>query len=166
MQKYNSAEGRIAGIALRFIFAFCLLARGPAHAEDRKSLWYPEAGITTSLNIPYPSFGYWFGRVGLRVSGIYLSNDRYEFYFNAGYAFHDTREVQHSVNLLTSRFSGSDPGADYRYWATGIAYALNYRGFFLEFGLAYPWKDEIGNLENDPFIPCGYLGYIFRFRPG
>ena len=71
-----------------------------------------------------------------------------------------TGKTQHSINLLTSWIAGSDPGADYRYGATGIAYSLNYRGIFLELGLAMPWRDDIGNLANDPVVPCGYLGYI------
>ena len=61
--------------------------------------------------------------------------------------------------------AGSDPGADYRYGATGMAYGLNYRGFFLELGLAWPWRDDLGNLADDSVVPCGYLGYMHRFRP-
>ena len=45
-----------------------------------------------------------------------------------------------------------------------IAYGVNYKGFFLELGLALPWEDELGNLADDPVIPCGYIGYLYRFR--
>ncbi len=64
-------------------------------------------------------------------------------------------DVQHTINLLTSRVVGSAPGADYSYSATGIAYGENYKGLFLEMGLAIPWQDDLGNLEGEPLIPCG-----------
>lgn len=96
---------------------------------------------------------------------VVLYKDHHEFHLNIGYKLYDSDKAQHSVNLLTSRVAGSDPGADYRYWATGVAYGVNYRGFFLEIGLARPWKDDLGNLDDDPVIPCGYLGYLYRFRP-
>ena len=134
-------------------------------AEEKVRLSYPEAGITTSLLIINPSIGYWWGRTGLRLTGMYLNKDHHEFHLNIGYQLYDSEKVQHSLNLLTSWFVGSDPGADYRFGATGIAYSLNYRGFFLEIGLATPWRDDIGNLADDPVVPCGYWGYIYRFRP-
>jgi hypothetical protein len=96
---------------------------------------------------------------------MYVSKNEHEFHLNLGYAFADSAKVQQSINLLTSWMVGSDPGADYRYGATGIAYSLNYRGFFVEIGLALPWRDDLGNLADDPVVPCGYLGYIYRFRP-
>jgi hypothetical protein len=141
-----------------------MLWAGPLRAGGNGSLSYPELGVTKSLFF-HPSAGYWLGRAGLRVTGIYLNKDRHEFHLNIGCAFHDSAKVQQSINLITSRVVGSDPGADYRYWATGVAYSLNYRGFFIEIGLARPWRDDLGNLENDPVVPCGYWGYIHRFRP-
>ena len=133
-------------------------------AGEKDQLSYPELGITTSIQIIHPSIGYWWGRKGVRLTGMYLKKDLYEFHFNIGYAIYDSETVQHSINLLTSKITGSDPGADYDYWSTGIAYSLNYRGFFFELGLAYPWKDYLGNLSNDSVVPCGYFGYIYRFR--
>ncbi|MCI5141323.1 MAG: hypothetical protein D3909_06265 [Candidatus Electrothrix sp. ATG1] len=134
------------------------------HAEEKKHLSYPELGITTSSLLIQPSIGYWWNRIGLRMSGMYLKEDQHEFHLNIAYAFSASENLQQSINLLTSRVAGSDPGADYKYWATGIAYGLNYRGFFLELGLALPWEDELGNLADDPVIPCGYIGYLYRFR--
>lgn len=140
-------------------------SRDSTVAAEDGPLSYPELGITSSLSLLHPSIGYWWNRRGVRLSGMYLKKDQHVFHLNFGYAVFDSEKVQHSINLLTSRISGSDPGADYRYWSTGIAYGVNFRGFFLELGLAHPWKDELGNLEDDPVIPCGYLGYIYRFRP-
>ena len=134
-------------------------------AEEKVQLSYPELGITTSTLIVHPSIGYWWGRTGLRFTGMYLNKDHHEFHLNIGYWLYDSEKVQHSINLLTSWVAGRDPGADYKYGATGIAYSLNYKGFFLEIGLARPWRDDLGNLSNDPIVPCGYWGYIYRFRP-
>jgi len=146
------------------ISAFLILWATYISAKEKDQLSYPELGITTSSLIIHPSIGYWWGRTGIRFTGMYLNKDHHEFHLNIGYALHDSEKVQHSVNLLTSWVAGSDPGADYRYGATGIAYGLNYRGFFLEVGLARPWKDDIGNLANNPVVPCGYGGYIYPFR--
>lgn len=95
---------------------------------------------------------------------MYLNEDHNEYHLNFGYALSDSKKVQHGINLLTSWVVGSDPGADYDYAATGIAYSLNYNGFFLELGLGHAWRGDIGNLSNDPIIPVGYWGYIYRFR--
>jgi hypothetical protein len=133
-------------------------------ADESEPLSYPELGITKSL-LFHPSIGYWWGRIGLRLTGMYLNKDHHEFHVNLGYAFSDSAHVQQSINLLTSWVAGSDPGADYRYGAIGIAYSLNYRGIFVEIGLARPWRDDLGNLADDPVVPCGYWGYIYRFRP-
>ena len=134
------------------------------YAEEKEQLSYPELGVTISSLLIHPSIGYWWGRTGVRLTGMYLNDDHHEFHCNIGYEFYSSENAQHSINLLTSRVAGSDPGADYKYWATGIAYGLHYRGFFLELGLAHPWQDELGNLADDPVIPCGYLGYMYRFR--
>ncbi|MBN2105521.1 hypothetical protein JW835_15895 [bacterium] len=133
-------------------------------AEEKDQLSYPELGITTSLLIIHPSIGYWWGRTGLRFTGMYLKKDHHEFHLNIGYGLYDSEKVQHSINLLTSWVAGSDPGADYKYGATGIAYSINYKGFFLEIGLSRPWRDDVGNLAHDPVVPSGYWGYIHRFR--
>jgi hypothetical protein len=145
--------------------ALLILWASAIRAEENDHLSYPELGITTSFLLIHPSIGYWWGRTGLRLTGMYVNKDHHEFHLNIGYGFYDSANVQQSINLLTSWVAGSDPGADYRYGATGIAYSLNYRGFFLEIGLARPWRDDLGNLAHDPVVPCGYWGYIHRFRP-
>jgi hypothetical protein len=152
-------------IAFSAFAALLILWASDIKAEEKKQLSYPELGLTTSSLVIHPSIGYWWGRTGLRFTGMYLDTEHQEFHLNIGYGLYDSEKVQHSINLLTSWVAGSDPGADYRYGATGMAYSLNYRGFFLEIGLARPWRDDVGNLANDPVIPCGYWGYIHRFRP-
>lgn len=132
-------------------------------AEEQNKLSYPEVGITKSMLIR-PSIGYWWNHTGVRLTGMYLNKDLHEFQFNFGYAFYDKVKLQQSINLVTCWVVGSDPGADYRYGATGFSYSINYRSLFFELGLAMPWRDDIGNLENDPVVPCLNLGYIYRFR--
>ena len=162
MSRLSKIKSAITSLSVVVVLLILFIDFGRAQKMDYPS--YPELGITASSLIIHPSIGYWWGRPGLRVSGMYLNEDHNEFHLNLGYVISDSEKVQQSLNLLTSWVTGSDPGADYQYWATGIAYGLNYRGFFFELGLARPWRDDIGNLEGDAFIPCGYFGYIYRFR--
>lgn len=160
MKPYRTGPGIVKLILLCVVTAFftnCVLA-------DEEMPSYPEVGVVLG-GILQPSIGYWWGRKGIRVSGMYLDKDKKEFHLNFGYILSDSKKTQRSINLLTSRVVGSDPGADYNYGATGIAYSQNYKGFFFALGLGWPWKDDIGNLSDDPVIPVGYLGYIHRFRP-
>ena len=52
---------------------------------DLKLESYPELGIVSSLQIISPALGYWFGPYGVRVSGMYLNEELYEFHLNLGY---------------------------------------------------------------------------------
>jgi hypothetical protein len=150
-------------LALTAFAGFLALWASHVRAEETDRPSYLELGLTASTCI-YPSIGYWWGRTGARFTGMYFGEDWHEYHVNFGYEIDDSGDVQHSVNLLTSWVVGSDPGADYRYAATGVAYALNYKGLFLELGLAVPWRDELGNLAGDPVVPCGYWGYMHRFK--
>ena len=160
----NYSRSKAIRIVLSAFAASSFLWASSLRAEQKDQLSYPELGITSTLII-HPSIGYWWDRSGLRVTGMYLNKEHHEFHLNVGYRLYDSEKVQHGINLLTSWVAGSDPGANYRYGATGIAYSLNYRGIFLEIGLARPWRDDIGNLADDLVVPCGYWGYIYRFRP-
>ena len=150
-------------IVLSAFAALSIFLASHVRAEDKDQQSYLELGITASTLI-HPSIGYWWDRTGVRFTGMYLDRDHHEYHFNIGYEIDDSENVQHSINLLTSWVVGSDPGADYRYAATGIAYGFNYKGLFLEIGLAVPWRDDRGNLANDPVVPCGYWGYMHRFK--
>jgi len=161
----SSVITKMIRLTLSVLTVMTLLWPGCMSAAEKNQLSYPELGITTSSLIIHPSIGYWQGRKGVRFSGMYLGKDHHEFHLNIGCALYDSDKVQHSINFLTSWVAGSDPGADYKYGASGIAYSINYRGFFLEAGLARPWRDDIGNLADDFVVPCGYFGYIYRFRP-
>ena len=134
--------------------------------RDLKEASYPELGLTSyGINL-----GYWYGRTGLRLSNYYLNETRNGMMLNLGYKLSDNEKTQQSINLLAGRYVGSDPGADYDFAYAGIAYGLNfsilgYRGFFMELGIGQVIQDNLGNLADDPFVPCAILGYIYRFTP-
>ena len=135
--------------------------------KDLKNISYPEIGLSAS---PLLIFGYWFGPIGIRLSGIYRNENYNEAHLNLGYKFSDNEKTQKSINLLSGSIIGSDRGADYNYTYLGVAYGLNfsikqYRGFFIEIGMAKVLHDHLGNLKDDPFVPCGTFGYIYRFTP-
>jgi len=153
---------KIVRSKLLMVAVVMLLSTNAFGIEKQIKLAYPEVGITRSM-LFRPSLGYWWNRMGVRLSGMYLNKDSHVFQFNLGYAFYDSVKLQHSANLVTCWVVGSDPGADYRFGATGFSYSINYRGFFFELGLAMPWRDDIGNLEDDPVVPCMSWGYIYRF---
>ena len=137
-----------------------------SNLSDLKETSCPDLGLTFSgINL-----GYWYNRIGLRLSHYYLNETRNEMMLNLGYKLSDNEKTQKSINLLAGRYVGSDPGADYDYAYVGIAYGLNfsilgYRGFFIELGMAKVLQDNLGNLADDPFVPCATIGYIYRFTP-
>lgn len=134
--------------------------------RDLEEASYPELGLTSyGINL-----GYWHKRTGLRLSHYYLNETRNGMRLNLGYKLSDSEKTQKSINLLAGRYVGSDPGADYDFAYLGIAYGLNfsilgYRGFFIELGIAKVLQDNLGNLADDPFVPCTNIGYIYRFTP-
>ncbi len=102
---------RIVGVtmirsALAAFAAVFMLWASALWADENAHPSYPELGITTSG----PSIGYWWGRTGLRFTGMYRDKDHHEFHLNIGYAFVDSATAQQSINLLTSWVAGSDPG--------------------------------------------------------
>ncbi|MDH5464150.1 MAG: hypothetical protein OEW60_00900 [Thiovulaceae bacterium] len=152
MIKLNVFKGLIFGLLLLL----------PNTVQARSSDSYAEVGLVYTMLLQ-PTVGYWWGDYGVRVTGMYQDEAHNEYHLNIGYLLSDDGDVQHAVNLLTSWIVGSDAGANYDYAATGIAYSINYYGFFVELGLAIPWRDNLGNLANDPVVPCGKFGYIYRF---
>ncbi len=140
--------------------------KGAKKLPDLRHTSYPELGVTTSgINL-----GYWYGRFGLRLSQYYFNPFHSDMVLNLGYKLYDNRKTQHSLNLLAGRYTGSDPGTDYDYAYLGMAYGLNFTvlglsGFFVEAGIAAVLQDNLGNLDDDPLVPCVKLGYVYRFTP-
>lgn len=160
-----------AVIAAGLVFCDASLAEGGCQKEglkDMRAASYCETGLTFSSSLITPALGYWFGPIGIRLSGMYLDSEANELHFNAGYKLSDNEKTQHAVNILASKIVGSDPGADYDYSQIGLAYSMNFSimghgGFFFELGLAGVIDDNLGNVEDEPFVPCGSVGYIYRF---
>ncbi len=144
---------------------------GEAMTEERdlKFESYPELGIVSSLQIISPALGYWFGPYGVRVSGMYSNEELYEFHLNLGFKRLDNEKKQRSINILLSRIKGFDPGADYDSTSLGVAFSWNslfgVRGLFGEFGMAKVLDDNLGNVKDEFLVPCGYIGYMYRFTP-
>lgn len=157
MQPLPKMHLRTITLSIIIMSVYCSAANAVQNMES-----YPELGLIIGGALQ-PSVGYWWGKKGLRLSGIRSGGKKKEFHLNLGYTLSESKNSHRSINLITSRIIGNDPGADYNYAATGIAYGLNYKGFFIELGLGWPWRDDIGNLANRSVIPVGYWGYIYRF---
>jgi hypothetical protein len=127
---------------------------------------YFEAGLELNLfTYANLTLGYWFGHIGARITGGYIADDSNDVRFDLGYKFFDNGRWRHATHLVVGRTEGSDPGADYNYAYVGLAYELNYRGFYVELGLGKDFVDRIGNLDKDPVVPVGtLLGYLYQFR--
>jgi hypothetical protein len=136
--------------------------------KDLRQESYAEFGLVLT-NIINPAFGYYFGKYGIRVAGMYLKKDRNELHINLGYKIKDNKSKQRSINILLSKVKGYDPGTDYDFTSLGVAYSWNtlfgIQGLFAELGLAKVLQDNLGNVKDEPFVPCGYIGYIYRFIP-
>lgn len=131
---------------------------------DGRTISYPEMGVTTGAAYLNLNFGYWHKRMGLRVAGGYLGADRNGLRLNLGYKLRDSETRLDTLNIVLGNYVGRDPGARYDYAYIGLTYGLNYRGWYAELGLAKDVRDRIGNLRNDPILPCGTVGYLHRFR--
>lgn len=151
-------------IARTFLWLCVLAGAMPALSGAEVSTPTPELGVVLSGGLLNLTLGLWYGPVGIRVSGMYWRSDAHQFTLSLGYALSDTPTFHHCIGLTTSRVAHEDPGARYRYWATGLSYSVTYRGVFLELGLLHPWNDEVGNLQNTPVVPHGAIGYLHRFR--
>jgi hypothetical protein len=127
---------------------------------------YFEAGVELHpFIIVKPTLGYWCRSFGVRIGGGYLSGNRHDLRLDLGYKFGDDGRWRHAAHLVVGQTKGSDPGADYDYSYAGLAYELNYRGFYLELGLGKDFVDRVGNLDGDPVVPVGtLLGYLYQFR--
>ena len=131
--------------------------RGVSYLEIGANLGFPPALLNGVV-------GYWFGPVGLRVSGMYWGDDRTEGGMNGiqceiGYKLADNANTLHSFAVVggTSRESCCD-------WSyLGGAYSLNHKWFFLELGLGKIVEIRRGRLGS--FHGILQIGYMHRFLP-
>lgn len=163
-------------IALAFSFLFSINSLAQEHVEKEinessetgprnlKGDSYFEMG--TNIGMPATinvAIGYWFGPVGLRLSGMYWGEGTQKgtngVQFNAGYKLSDNAKSLQNLGVAVGREQG--PGCDWSY--LGPVYNLNYKWFFLEIGLAKVLKVKRGAFGSLQFI--FQIGYMHRFFP-
>ena len=106
-------------------------------------------------------FGYWFGPVGLRLSGTYLSKDTNGIQFNLEYKLSDNAKIRHNLGIAVGR--AQDPGCDYSYF--GPVYDFTYKSFFLEIGAGKVFNVRRGDFSDLPYWIILQIGYVHRFFP-
>lgn len=161
----------------------------PAKAEyaqtdsiDLRKTRYFEAGVTVGnpalLNL---LAGYWFGKIGFRVSGLYWSNYLGLGYsltgveFNINYKLKDEYKILHSFGLEIGFY---EDGLEERKFAIprsgwiGPSYSLNWRGFFLQVCMpGVNWVRGKGGYRISRIsgliqpIRSLSIGYVHRFLP-
>lgn len=139
----------------------------PSIRDYRKSS-YTELGINlgtpAGVNL---ALGYWFGEFGLRASGMVLGSIQ-GFQGNAGIKLSDNANRSHVLALIFGQSRLEEKkvylfGPDevvYRTWSYfGLAYELNWHGFFVEAGLTAGSGDF-----SSPQV-AAQIGYMYRFLP-
>jgi hypothetical protein len=132
---------------------------------------YFEVGVTAwipaGLNI---NAGYWYGRVGIRLSGGYWdwlnSKFGYGYQCNINYKLSENKIWLHNLGFIIGKsesgpVSSEEPCCDWTY--IGFAYDMYYKGFFLEAQLQKPIEVRRGSFKE--IVPLFQLGYIKRFLP-
>jgi hypothetical protein len=133
---------------------------------------YWEAGI----NVGTPGginllVGKWFSPVGIKVSGMYIGR-MYGLQGNLMCKLSDTYSSCHSIGFVfgieytkIKQDYGWEESIDIYDWKYyGIAYNLNWYGFWFEFGLS---KGKGRPLTGDSIMtiyPVAQIGYTYRFR--
>lgn len=99
---------------------------------DLRDRPYWELGVNLGTPAGFNlAIGKWLGRFGLRVSGGTLGKPVNGIQINLGYKLSDNTDRSHSL-----AFMGGNSQAEARHWTyAGVAYNLNWGGFFLEVGL-------------------------------
>lgn len=133
------------------------LEKGP---KSLKANSYFEAGaIVGSPSFLNGAVGYWFGPVGLRVSGGYSDRFQNGIQFNLGYKLCDNDRILRNLGIAVGR--SQDLGCDYSYW--GPVYDLNKKKFFLEIGVGRVFNVKRGDFSSLPYWIIFQIGYMYRF---
>lgn len=110
--------------------------------------------------------GYWFGPVGLRLSGMYWDGENQDginaVQCDIGYKLSDNVNTLHSVAVAGGTSRESLRGE----WSyLGAAYCLNHKWFFLEIGLAKIVEIRREVYPIGSFQAIFQIGYMHRFLP-
>jgi hypothetical protein len=148
--------------------------------RDLRKDQYPELGLT--LGTPGGAnlvAGYWFGDVGVRLMGMTFASYN-GIQMNIGVKLSDNTNRSHALALVfgTSMFKETTysflaPDAVIkRYWTYGgLAYSLNWHGFYLEGGLTvgnglfpfhFEWNGKLPERSTNPQAVF-QIGYVYRF---
>ncbi|MEO1259947.1 MAG: hypothetical protein AAFZ15_14230 [Bacteroidota bacterium] len=136
---------------------------------------YTELGLTYGLpGILNFNIGHWFGRTGVRVSGMYYGEDFAGIQLHVGYKLSDNNRQRHSVGFSYGRMGSlaneggglGYAGLVYNYTGPALAIKRRHHAFFAEIG--YGRYFETGNEGADgvaSFGPILQVGFLHRFVP-
>ena len=139
---------------------------------DLGSISYAELGLNFGTpSIINAALGYWFGPIGLRVSGMYWYGV-FGIQGIFGIRFADNIHRRHALALAFGRYGllfstattygPSSSGVTEEITYLGLVYNLNVKDFFFEIGPAVVLTISFGTI---PAIPLLQIGYMYRFIP-
>ena len=132
----------------------------PQDSDDFKDKQYSEIGVNLGLPAGVNLLaGQWFGRMGLSVSGMYLSTV-HGAQANIGYKLFDTGKSRGSISLIGgfSQINDNDDKKDKEWKYAGAAYNWVYRWFWLEAGLSL----GRGDFSNPQLVlQVGFIKRVF-----
>lgn len=108
-----------------------------------------------------------FGVHAVRFSGNHFDSGTYGVHLEYIYKFAQFSNSYHALNVGLGNFNwkeryidldGSTKWSDFYMTYLGIAYNFNYRGFYVQAGIA------INNEPYDNYMPMGQIGYVYQFR--
>ncbi len=119
-------------------------------------------GFPAGLNF---SAAYWFGAVGVRFSGLYIGiAEGAQLALN--FKLSDNEERLHGLELIggvsnirKSTLKGDEEMKNFHWEYVGVAYCLNWRGFWAEFGYSVGEGDYS---FPQPIFQIGYSARIFQ----
>ena len=133
---------------------------------------YAEIGITYGLpGIVNFNFGQWFGRTGIRLSGMFYNENFAGMELHVGYKLVDNNRQRHSIGLSYGR-SGSlvddggigYAGIVYNYTGPPLSIRKKHHGWFAAIGYGrYFGTGGEASANDGSFGPILQLGYMHRF---
>ena len=133
---------------------------------------YTEIGITYGLpGIINFTFGHWFKRTGIRISGMYYNENFAAIQLHAGYKLHDNNRQRHSIGFSYGRVGSTVDngnlgyaGLVYSYTGPPLNIKKKHHGWFVEIG--YGRYFETGSEAHKSKGAFGVIfqaGYVHRF---
>ena len=121
-------------------------------------------GYPSSINI---TGGYYFKDTKLMISGGFFGKNWYGFQGEYGWKLNSGLSFRHDINVIIGTFetktsetglSGNSLDVVRKTTFAGIAYSVNYSGFYLQTGFGY----GVGDFGNPIFI--FKMGYLFNLK--